>query len=224
MGLQVAIDEQPDVIVSDVMMPVMDGFELAHQLKSSPETDFIPLILLTAKSTKRDTVHGLQQGADDYLSKPFDKPELMARIASQIALKQKIARRIIMQVKDNNNVFGFIDKNIRAIESEDKFPKELKLMLLQKLNDTELDVEQIAKNMNVTRSTLYREVKKYYSCTPKQLLKIIRLECSLEMLRNNKGTISEVAYAVGFHSLSNFSRAFSEHYKLPPTRFDEITA
>jgi len=225
-GFELAIKEQPDVIISDVMMPEMDGFQLAEKLKSTLETDYIPLILLTAKSRKVDTVHGLQQGADDYLTKPFDSCELVARIEAQIARTNRMANHIIEKYRLQNKGYSpeVSNSSVELPCVEDKFRKELILLIEQRLDDPTFDIEQMVKAMHVTRSTLYREIKKRFDCTPKQLLKTKRLEIALQMLRNNNGTISEVAYAVGFHSLSNFSRVFSEHYKFPPTHFKEITA
>ena len=219
-GLKVAADEQPDVIVCDVMMPVMDGFEFARQLKSSFRTDHIPLILLTAKSTKRDTVFGLQQGADDYLSKPFDSAELAARIASQIAHKKRVAEKLLAQFRRESDL---LSANTPATtEPSDKFSLNLNALIEDKLGDEAFGAEQMCQEMNTARSSLFRNIKKYYGCTPNQLLKTRRLELALRMLRSGQGTISEVAYGVGFQSLSTFSRAFQEQYQVPPTRFEEI--
>lgn len=217
-GLQVAMDEQPDVIVSDVMMPVMDGFELAQKLKSNQQTSHIPLILLTAKSGKRDIVEGLHQGADDYLGKPFDSAELCARIGSQITQKERIADQLIKQFKEQAEK----ENASNRVEPEDKFSSQLNSLLQQKIDDETFDVEQMCRSMNTTRSTLFRNIKKRFNCTPKQLLKNRRLEFALQILKSHTGTVSEVAYAVGFQSLSSFSRAFNEYYRVPPTRFEEI--
>jgi len=217
-GLQMALTEQPDVILSDVMMPVMDGFELAEKLKSSQQTDHIPLILLTAKSAKRDVVEGLYQGADDYLSKPFDSAELCARISAQIAHKKRVANQLIRQFKQQS------EDELKSPSPvlKDKFTQQLNSLVQQKIDDESFDVDQMCQAMNTTRSTLFRNIKKRFDCTPKQLLKTRRLDLALQILKTHNGTVSEVAYAVGFQSLSSFSRAFNDYYQVPPTRFEEI--
>ena len=218
-GLQSAQTNQPDLIVSDVMMPVMDGLQLASELKSSQQTAHIPLILLTAKSTKRDTVEGLQQGADDYLSKPFDSAELAARIASQLAQKQRIAEKIRTDFAQQPQEVLSSDL---ADENSDDFKNKINQLLNDNMGDEDFDVEKMYQSLNITRSTLFRQIKKTFSCTPNQLLKLRRLEVALKMLQQNKGSISEIGYAAGFQSLSVFSRAFSDQYQVPPSRFSEI--
>lgn len=216
LAYQQAIENQPDVIVCDIMMPVMDGLELAKKLKSTTETAHIPLVLLTAKSTKREVVEGLQQGADDYLSKPFDSAELAARIAAQINQKQHIADDLFRKFNKQ------IDISEQSLDEVDKFTLRLNILFNEKLGDPEFDVEQMCSLMSTSRSTLFRQVKKRFDCTPIQLLRIRRLKLSLQMLKSHSGTVSEVAYAVGFQSLSAFSRAFSEQYKISPTRSNDV--
>jgi ligand-binding sensor domain-containing protein/signal transduction histidine kinase/DNA-binding response OmpR family regulator len=223
-GFELALTEQPDVIISDVMMPRMDGFQLASQLKACAETDHIPLILLTAKVDKQSTIEGILKGADDYLTKPFNNEELSARIGAQIAHKKRIANKIMSQLKCDTPAesHDVETKDLALASKEDKFITELKRLLQQSMNEETFDVEQMWQAMNTTRSTLFRQVKKSFDCTPNQLLKNMRLAQALQLLRSRNGSISEVAYAVGFQSLSTFSRAFSECYQLPPSRYKEI--
>lgn len=217
-GLERARDGQPDLIISDVMMPAMDGFQLTQELKSAPSTAHIPLILLTAKSTTRDTVDGLSHGADDYLSKPFDSTELVARIEAQLAQKRRIARKLYAELFSETNTERFTSEYV------DKFSKQLDELLVNKMGDERFDVDQMCQGLNVTRSTLFRHTKKHFGVTPRQLLKNRRLEASSELLRRGQGTISEIAYAVGFQSLSSYSRAFSDHFGVPPTRYEELAS
>jgi len=215
-AFQNVIDCQPDLIVSDIMMPVMDGLELAEKLKSTIETAHIPLILLTAKSTKREIIGGLQQGADDYLSKPFDSAELAARIAAQLSQKQRIADELYRKYNIQKKTFNEQD------DENDKFTLRLNALLDEKLSDPEFNIEYMCEAMNSSRSTLFRQIKNRFNCTPKQLLRDRRLEIALNMLQRDIGTVSEVAYAVGFQSVSTFSKAFSERFNVPPTRISEI--
>ena len=216
-GLEIAQTAQPDLIISDVMMPIMSGLQLAQTLKSESLTSHIPLILLTAKTTKRDIVEGLGEGADDYITKPFDSAELVARIESQLAQRKNIARNLFAEFAQKSNAAA-LEEN----PATDRFAQQLDELLQAKMGDETFDVEQMCHGMNTTRSTLFRQVKKRFECTPKQLLKIRRLEMSVELLKSNSGSVSEVGYAVGFQSLSTYSRAFSEHFGVPPTRYQEL--
>jgi len=224
-GYGLALEKLPDLIVSDIMMPVMDGFQFAKKLKSSPETDYIPLILLTAKSTKQDTIFGLQQGADDYLVKPFDGAELSLRITALIKQKQRVAAQLMKQFKsvDNNGSQQICNINDSVEEGSDPFELKLNSLLKQKMGEEGFDVEQICNGMNISRSTLARYIRKRFDCTASHYLKIKRLTLSLEMLQKHSGSISEIAYAVGFISLSSYSRAFKEQYGVPPTRFEDLS-
>ncbi|MCF6264073.1 MAG: response regulator [Xanthomonadales bacterium] len=219
-ALRLALKAEPDVIISDVMMPELDGFTLTQQLKSSPITDHIPLILLTAKATKLDTIKGLQLGADDYLSKPFDNEELMARVASLLAHSKRVAEKILGQVVEQPVQLPVLDASCGA--PEDYFSKRLKSVLAENLGNLHFDVDEISQQMNTTRSTLFRKTKERFGCTPIKLLKTFRLKTALQMLKEERGSISEVGYAVGFHSLSSFGRAFNEFHKVPPSRYKEI--
>ena len=212
-GLQMAQQIQPDLIVSDVMMPEVDGYELTKLLKTDPETAHIPLILLTAKSSKQNMLEGLQIGADDYITKPFDSDELAARIASLLTQKQRVAQKILQQISEQPITTNFT----KAFES-DAFSLKLDQIIFENMGDEQFDVSQMFKKLNITRSTLFRRINDRFNCTPYQLLKSRRLELAHKMLVGKKGSISEIAYAVGFHSVSTFSRAFSKKYQISPSR------
>jgi len=215
-GLQIAQKNQPDLIISDVMMPEVDGYQLTKLLKSDPETAHIPLILLTAKSSKQDMIEGLQIGADDYITKPFDSDELAARIASLLAQKQRVAQQILQKISKQ----PITTKLAKAFES-DTFSSKLEQLILDNMGDEQFDVSQMFKKLNITRSTLFRRINDRFNCTPYQLLQSRRLELAHEMLVSKKGSISEIAYAVGFHSLSAFSKAFSKKYQVSPSGIRE---
>ena len=212
-GLQMAQQIQPDLIVSDVMMPEVDGYELTKLLKTDPETAHIPLILLTAKSSKQNMLEGLQIGADDYITKPFDSDELAARIASLLTQKQRVAQKILQQISEQPITTNFT----KAFES-DAFSLKLDQIIFENMGDEQFDVSQMFKKLNITRSTLFRRINDRFNCTPYQLLKSRRLELAHKMLVGKKGSTSEIAYAVGFHSVSTFSRAFSKKYQVSPSR------
>jgi len=216
LALDLVQAEQPDFIISDVMMPVMDGLQLTKYLKSDPELAHIPLLLLTAKSTKRETVEGLQKGADDYLSKPFDSSELIARIDAHLAQKKNIAASIYQSFKKEASS---IRNGVLSNQKKNSFTEKFSSFVEENLTDPEFDVACMTKHMNIERSTLFRKVKTSFDCTPGIYLRNCRLQLSLRMLEQQSGTVSEIAYAVGFQSLSYFSRCFNEKFKMRPTQY-----
>jgi DNA-binding response OmpR family regulator len=214
-ALQMIDSNMPDFIVSDVMMAGMDGIELTQKLKQNQATAHIPLLLLTARSTKRETVEGLQAGADDYLSKPFDSAELAARIDAHLKQKRHIAQAIYAEYRNQTT-----EAVISQFEStETRFERQFIELINQNLSNPDIGVDWLTEQLHVERSTLFRRVQKIFSCTPNQYIRQRRLEVACQLLIERKGTVSEVAYAVGFQSLSYFSRCFNQTYKQSPTEY-----
>ena len=214
-ALQLLDKVAPDFIICDVMMPQMDGIEFTRRIKAEVDTAHIPLLLLTAKATKRDTVHGLQQGADDYLSKPFDSSELIARIDAHLQQKQHISQAIYQQFMQTLPAPANDDEG-------DSFKHRFHQLIIEKISDSDFDIAAMSSAMNMERSTLFRKVRQTFDCTPNQYLKSQRLKMALQMLRKNSGSISEIAYAVGFQSLNYFSRSFRDQYQVSPSSYEKI--
>lgn len=214
-GLALAESIQPDLVIADVMMPLLNGFQLTEQLRNNKRLGHLSIILLTALSGSDKSVQGLVMGADDYITKPFDNDELKARVKSHLLQKHRLSEALFDKYKT------LLDKspNDQVFEAQDtKRSKQLEKIITSNLSSSEFDVEQMYCKLNMTRSSLYRYTQRVYGCSPMSLLKQRRLELAYQMLRDYKGTISEVAYAVGYQSLSAFSRAFREYYKYPPTK------
>ncbi len=218
-GLEMASAIQPDLIIADVMMPEMDGFQLTRNLRNNPQLAHISIMLLTALGETPHKVKGLEFGADDYLTKPFDNDELCARVKSHLAQKQRLSEVLFEKYK---NSVGQQVSTHQLNSHDSQRCKQLEEVISSNLSRWEFDVEQMYTALNMTRSTLFRYTKKMYGCSPKNLLKKRRLEVAFRMLQQNSGTISEVAYAVGFQSLSTFSRAFREQYDYPPTKMHRV--
>jgi len=214
-GLELVKQSQPDLIICDVMMPIMDGLTFSKQLKGDELTAHIPLIMLTAKHTKRDVVAGLQEGADDYLTKPFDSSELIARIVAHLQQKRNIANTVYRNFLARSASREPIITGLNVETFEYKF----KALINDNIADPDLDIAFMTASLFMERTTLFRKVKKAFNCSPNQYLKIQRLELSSQMLVNSSGTVSEIAYAVGFQSLNYFSRSFSEYFKVTPSEF-----
>ena len=206
-----ARDRLPDLIVCDVMMPGFDGTELARRLRVDAETSAIAVLLLTAKAGSEHAVAGLLAGADDYLAKPFDSSELLARIDALLGRAQRLRLRLGRERE--------APAAVTATESTDqRWCRRLEELIAQRLDDPALSVEQLADEMHVDRSQLFRKCKDLLGLSPSEYLRDTRLKRAHGLLEERVGSISEIAYAVGFDSLSSFTRAFKARYALPPSQ------
>jgi signal transduction histidine kinase/DNA-binding response OmpR family regulator/streptogramin lyase len=211
-GFEIATNNLPDLIISDVMMPIMDGFELCKKIKTDWKTSHIPLILLTAKATHQSKLDGLETGADDYLTKPFDFEELSIRIKNLISqrkqLKEKFSKDINVNVDSiTTNSFDkeFIEKINRIIESQ-----------LQNENFTS---ENLAEELFVSRSQLNRKLNAIAGQGPGEFIRLFKLKRAAQMIIENKLSITQIALEVGFGSPAQFTRAFQKHFNCLPSEF-----
>ncbi len=208
-GLEKAIHEIPDIIISDLMMPEMDGLELCREIKKEERTNHIPFIMLTAKAEESDKIEGLQTGADDYLIKPFNKLELTLKIQNLIVLREKLQAHI-------KNQLLIQGKPVEAHSASEKFIVKAKTFIEAHLAEESLTVETLADEMNLGREQCYRKIVALTGISPSAFIRKLRLQKAAALLSAKWGSVSEVAYAVGFESLSYFSRAFKEEFgKLP---------
>lgn len=215
-GLQIALSSLPDLIISDVMMPVMDGFELCKKLKTDWKTSHIPVILLTAKATQQSKIEGLEFGADDYLTKPFDFEELSIRIKNLIAqrklLKEKFSKDINANVElITTNTFDkeFLEKISKIIEAQ-----------LQNENFTSVN---LAEELFISRSQLTRKLNAISGQGPGEFIRTYKLKRSAQMIIENKLSITQIALEVGFGSPAQFTRAFQKHFSCLPSEFKETS-
>jgi len=208
-GVSRALAELPDLIVSDVMMPELDGFGLVRELRSDPSTDCIPIILLTAKATTHDTIDGIKGGADEYLTKPFYAAELLARVKALIQMRLRLRLRFAEQPPPAGP---------QEAEQTTAFVSKLNETLAAHMGDCKFNVEALASAMAMDRTTLFRHIKSELRATPVAVIRRFRLQQALRLLREQAGSVSEVAYGVGFESLSYFTRAFSKEFGFPPSQ------
>ncbi len=204
--------EAVQLVISDVMMPEMDGFELCRQIKSNFEHSHIPVILLTAKNTIQAKVAGLELGADAYIEKPFSKEHLLAQIASLLA-----NRNMIRDFFSSSPLVHI--KSMAHSKADERFLEALNETICKNMEDTDLDVEKLAKIMNMSRITLYRKIKAISNLTPVELINITRLKKAAELLAEGDNKIYEIAYMAGFSSQSNFSRNFLKQFNMTPTEY-----
>ncbi len=211
-ALKILSTESVQLVVSDVMMPEMDGFELCKIIKSNFEYSHIPVILLTAKNTIQSKVEGLELGADAYIEKPFSKEHLLAQIASLIA-----NRSMIREYFASSPLIHI--KSMAHSKADERFLEVLNETIVKNIEDADLDVEKLACILNMSRITLYRKIKAISNLTPIELINITRLKKAAELLAEGDHKIFEVAYMVGFSSQSNFARNFHKQFNMTPTDY-----
>ena len=210
-GLEIARKEVPDLVICDVMMPVMDGLEFTEQLKTDTATSHIPVIMLTAKNLEEQRAEGYEHGADSYITKPFHSKVLLARIDN--LLKQRKLLKHLFQGPQE------AEQEIAASHLEDrdkKFLKQLHAIIQQNLSDSEFSVEDIGKQIGLSRVQLYRKVKAMTGSSVVDLLRKARLVKAKRLLETRSMSVSEVAYDVGFSAPSYFTKCFKEEYGILP--------
>jgi DNA-binding response OmpR family regulator len=207
-------DEIPDLVVSDVMMPELDGFELCRAIKSDPALEFIPVILLTAKATPESKVDGLGIGADDYLTKPFDTRELRARVSNLIASRRKLQEQRRRPVTVHA-------ETIDVESSDDQLVQRVTQIIEAEMEDENFSVEALAQKTGLSRGHLHRRLRTALDETPTALIRRLRLERAAQLLSGRAGSVSEIAYGVGFKSVSHFSRCFRAQYGVPASSYAE---
>lgn len=211
-GIAMAKELDVDLIVSDVMMPGMNGFELTKRLKNSFETSHIPIILLTALSTDENVLEGTESGADAYITKPFSPQLLMARIL------QLLNQREILRLK-----FGKVPQEIRSAmlrnEQDSLFVKRLDSIVYSRLGEQDLSVDKVAGLLHLGRTIFYKKVRGTTGYTPNEYIRVIRLRKAAELLKEGEKNVSEVAYAVGFDNPYYFSKCFKEQFGMPPSQY-----
>ncbi len=212
-GISMALENLPDIIISDVMMPKKDGYEVCASLKQNEKTSHIPIILLTAKVTTEDKIQGLENQADDYVTKPFVPKELLVRVQNLIEsrkkLREKFQRELILKPSEmavNSMEEQFISKLLKIVEDH--------------ISDEKFGVEQLAREIGMSRSQIHRKMMALTNLAPNQFIRTFRLTRAMDLLKKKAATASEIAYLVGFGSPSYFTKCFREQYGFTPS---EIT-
>ena len=202
----------PDVVFSDVMMPVMDGFALCEQMKKDIRTSHIPLILLTAKSMHKDKIEGLQLGADDYLQKPFHLDELKLRIRYHLELRKKIQEEFLRN-------FKISAETELALSVDDHLLQTVFSHIEEHLHDDQFGVEKLSKLTGMSRKHLNNKIKSLTNQTTNELIRNFRLRKAAYFLSEKGLTVSEACYQAGFNNLSYFSKCFAEFYGVRPSDY-----
>lgn len=210
-GLEIAKKEVPDLVICDVMMPVMDGLEFTEQLKTNTATSHIPVIMLTAKNQEEHRAEGYEHGADSYITKPFHSKVLLARIENLLK-QRKLLKRLFQDSKEAEQEIAE-----SHLEDRDKqFLKQLHSIIQKNLSDSEFGVEDIGKQIGLSRVQLYRKVKAMTGSSVVDLLRKARLTKAKRLLESRSMSVSEVAYDVGFSAPSYFTKCFKDEYGMLP--------
>jgi DNA-binding response OmpR family regulator len=203
-----------NIVVSDVMMPEMDGLEFMERVKSDIEFSHIPVILLTAKVTNQSKVQGYELGADAYLDKPFSVDVLLARIENLLQGREKLRESFF-----NNPFTGAA--TVALTKSDEEFIKKLNTLVQDNLAESDFNVENMAEHFNMSRASFYRKVKGVLDLTPNEYLRVERLKKAAYLLREEDYKVNEVCYMVGFNSPSYFTKCFQQQFGILPKEFQE---
>ncbi|MFQ5797448.1 MAG: ATP-binding protein, partial [Bacteroidota bacterium] len=211
-GFERAVEIIPDLIISDVMMPRMDGFELCHKLKTDERTSHIPVILLTARASGESKVKGLETGADDYLTKPFDARELQIRVKNLIEerrkLRERFSREVTLQPRD-----------IAVSSMDEQFLKRVMDVIEQRMSDPDFSTDTFTKKVGMSRMQLHRKLRALTDHSTGEFIRTMRLKRAAQLLKQHSGTVSEIAYEVGFNNLSYFARCFRDLFGQLPSDY-----
>jgi DNA-binding response OmpR family regulator len=211
-GLKIVKQQLPDIVISDVSMPRMDGFELTKQIKENKELCHIPMILLTARSEISSQIEGMQSGADLYISKPFHVDFLLAAIESQLKNRKRL-HDIFM-----NGQMPVLDKT-EINQLDIQFLSKLNALLERELSNPELDIQSLARNLNMSRSVFYRKFMGLTMLSPNTYIKKHRINRSIELMQLGKYSLIEISEMTGFGSSSYFSTAFRQEKGMSPREF-----
>jgi DNA-binding response OmpR family regulator len=209
-GLQLAIEHVPDLVISDWMMPKMDGVELCRQLKTMEATSHIPFILLTAKATIESKLTGLETGADEYITKPFHTEELLVRVKNLIEGRKKLRERYSREST-------FLPASVSSVD--EKFIQKVLTIMEANISNADFDVKVFGREIGMSSMQLHRKLTALTNQSPGEFIRIFRLKRAALLLSNNYGNISEIAFSVGFNSLTYFTKCFKDQYGKTPSDY-----
>ncbi len=211
-GIEKSIEQIPDIIISDVMMPEKDGFEVLATLKRDERTSHIPVVLLTAKADIESRLEGLERGADAYLAKPFEQRELEVVLRKLIALRQQLQARY-------SSLLPVTDANDKALPPENAFLTRLRQCIEQHMEDEDFGIHELCHELGVSRTQLHRKLTALTGKSTSQVIRGIRMQKAMKLLKDPSLNVSEVGYAVGYSNPSHFTQMFTEEFGASPSRF-----
>ncbi len=219
-GFEIASEIIPDLIITDVMMPFVDGFELCSQLRRDEHTSHIPIIMLTAKADMESKIEGLEKGADAYLEKPFNRDELLIRVKKLLELRKKLQQYYLKKAGLNNvtaTETGVpVEEPLSENKIEDEFVKRVREAVEKNMSDTGFSVEQLCKMVFMSHSKLHRKLDALTGCSPNKFIRIIRLNRAKELMKQPGSSIASIALDCGYNDPGYFARVFKQEYGVTP--------
>jgi len=209
-GLDIATSKVPDIVVSDVMMPIMDGIELCKRLKSERSTSHAPVLLLSARTLEQHKLEGYEGGADGYITKPFSAKLLLTRMNTILENRKRMREAVIDGEYETS----------KSNDADTKFINEFKKVVREQMSNSDLSVETLSEQLGLSRVQLYRKVKAMTGSTPVEVIRISRLRKARQLLSSGHKTVSEISYEVGFSSPSYFTKCFKDYYGKIPKSVD----
>jgi len=207
-----ALDHRIDLVISDIMMPVMDGLTFCRKIKNNIDTSHIPVLLLTAKHGEESVLEGLKSGADDYIYKPFNEEVLKVKIKNILVFRENLKLNYLNQLKiEPSNITttsrdkDFLEKAIRVVE--------------ESISDSEFDIKTFASNMAVSPSTMLRKMKAITGESSDKFIRTLRLKRAAQLLQSSQLLVTEICYEVGFSSQKHFSATFKKQFALSPSEY-----
>jgi signal transduction histidine kinase/ligand-binding sensor domain-containing protein/DNA-binding response OmpR family regulator len=213
-GWSIAHKSMPDLIISDIMMPRMDGIQFCKKIKTEISTSHIPVILLTARTSIENRIEGLETGADSYIPKPFHPKHLLVRVEKLIELRQNLIRKFSKSI-------SFEAKEMTLTSADERFLQKAMDLVKKNLSNADLNIEEMGSELGMSRVHLYRKLKALTDQTPSEFVRTIRLKQAAYLLAQNKLNISEVAYTVGFNSHQYFTNCFQNYFNMSPTEYGQ---
>ncbi len=215
-GWDYALDNTPDLIISDVMMPEMDGHQLCEQLKTDERTSHIPVVLLTARAGEEAKLEGLETGADDYITKPFSPVELKARVQNLIELRQKLREQF-------SKNFSLQPKDVTITSTDQRFLQRALDILEIHRSDTVFNSDAFAHEIGMSRSQLHRKLKALTDQSTGDFIRVYRLKYAQQLIGKDFGNITQVAYECGYSSPSHFAENFKKQFGVSPSEFSKMS-
>jgi len=207
------LESSPDLIIADVMMPVMDGYEMTRLIKNDALTCHIPVIMLTAKASEESKIQGLESAADDYVVKPFNIKELSLRIRNAITNRQKLRDKFRKYITVNPS-------EVTATSLDEQFLTKALQIIENHLTESEFSSDDFCKEIGISKTHVYRKLKALTNQSFTEFVRTIRLKRAASLLSMKSGNLTEIAYQTGFTNLSYFSRSFKEHFGVNPSEYN----
>lgn len=218
-ALDLAKEQIPDIIISDVMMPIMDGYQLCKALKVDEKTSHIPIILLTAKASDESTEYGFELGANYYVTKPFNPKLLALRVKNILESRQRFKEQVL-----NNKTINLEPKPVTISSADEGFIKKAMSFIEENIDNSDLQVEDLCQHVGMSKIQLYRKLKGLIGQSANEFIRTIRLKRAAQLLKQQNLTVAEVTYQVGFNDLPYFRKCFKKQYGMTPSSFAQQNA